>query len=237
MFSFCSQRAKQSLIMSFTQEIHANTTAAARIVGQLFALLGLTAGAALGRIPRELHRQVLRVLRPAESAVRRLILALARSIVVKPGAPRAGPSEHVRALGRKSRRCFSLFDPRNPLLPARAANKAPPRGQPRISFFGDDGVRTIALSRTPAQRDEFVASSPLVRRLEVLKAALNDLPSQARRMARAMVRRRSGHRLRLMGPLRPGRPPGFRRRAQHEVDHVLNRCDWLAREILAPDTS
>ena len=227
----------QSRVMFLTKEIHANTTAAARIVGGLFALLGLTAGAMLGRIPRELHRQVLRVLRPAESAVRRLIVALASAIVVKPGAPRPAPSEIVGKGERKARPSFRLFDPRNRLLPASAASKATPRHHPRISFFGDDGIRTIALTRTPAPRDELIEPSRLVRRLEALKAALDDLPRQARRLARALVRRRAFPHLRLRGPLRPGRPPGFRCRVQHEVDDVLHRCEWLAREILAPDTS
>jgi hypothetical protein len=223
--------------MSWAKEIQSNATDAARIVRGLFALLGFATGVTLGKIPREIHRQVLRVLRPAESAVRRLILALARGIAVKPRAPRPALSDITCKGERKPRPSFRLFDPRNRLLPARATPKAPPRGQPRISFFGDDGVRTIALTAAPAERETFIESIGIVRRLEALKAALDDLPRQARRMARVLVRRRSSPRLRLMGPLRPGRPPGFRRRPQHEIDHVLHRCHWLARELVAPDTS
>jgi hypothetical protein len=237
MFLFCSILTKQFPVMSWAKEIQSNATDAARIVGGLFALLGFAAGVALGKIPREIHRQVLRVLRPAESAVRRLILALARGLSVKPRAPRPAPSDIPGKGEGKPRPSFRLFDPRNPLLPAPAASKAPPRGQPRISFFGDDGVRTIALTAAPAERDALIESTGILRRLEALKAALDDLPHQARRMARALVRRRSSPRLRLLGPLRPGRPPGFRRQPQHEIDHVLHRCDWLARELVTPDTS
>ena len=51
------------------------------IVEALFAMLGLDGDDATERIARRLHRAVLRVLRPAESAVRRLIVAAARGVV------------------------------------------------------------------------------------------------------------------------------------------------------------
>jgi len=42
-------------------------------------------------------------------------------------------------------------------------------------------------------------------------------------------------------PLRPGLPPGFRKRQKHEVDEVLAECHRLAiraqRELRPPDTS
>ena len=38
-------------------------------------------------------------------------------------------------------------------------------------------------------------------------------------------------------PLRPGRPPGYRRKPIHEVDEVLIECDGLACEAMKPDTS
>ena len=40
-------------------------------------------------LPRHLHTAVLRLLRPAESAVRRLIIVAARSVVVSPPPPRS----------------------------------------------------------------------------------------------------------------------------------------------------
>ena len=50
-------------------------------------MLGLEGEAVVGRIPHPVHRAVLRVLRPAESAMRRLIVIAARGLVVKLAAP------------------------------------------------------------------------------------------------------------------------------------------------------
>jgi hypothetical protein len=38
-------------------------------------------------------------------------------------------------------------------------------------------------------------------------------------------------------PLRPGRPPGSRRRAVHLVDELLDECQWLAFRATMADTS
>ncbi len=40
----------------------------------------------------------------------------------------------------------------------------------------------------------------------------------------------------FLSPLRPGRPPGYRRKPIHEVDEVLIECDDLAWEAMKPDT-
>lgn len=208
-----------------------------RIVAGLFAMLGLTAGGVLGRIPRELHRDILRVLRPTESAVRRLIVVLARGLIVKVRAPRPAPAGVVRAGAGQQRLSFRLFDVRPFLRLAPRPIKAGSRSQPRITFFGDGEARSISLTREPVPKDDDVEAANLARRLMAVQAALDDLPRQAKRLARALARRQRSPRLKLRGPLRPGRPPGFRRRAIREVDHVLHRCDWLAREALVPDTS
>ena len=226
--------------MDLPQAIDIQKTAIARIAAGLFALLGLTAGAALGRISREIHRTVLHVLRPAESAVRRLIVVLARAIDVKAPSPQPAPAGIFRAGQGKPRIAFQLFDPRQRIfMPPR--RPAPGPG-PRIAFFGDGGVRRISLGCEPPppgedKADSHVDSANIVRRLEALKAALGDLPGQARRLARALARRGKSPRLKFKGPLRPGYAPGYRRRPLHEIDRVLHECDWLARELLPPDTS
>jgi hypothetical protein len=74
-------------------------------------------------------------------------------------------------------------------------------------------------------------------RLEALKLALEDLPRQARRLVRARARRAKVARLELQSVMRPGRPPGHRKRPIHDVDHVLAECHWLARDVEAHDTS
>ena len=229
--------------MPLPESIAENRTAIARIVAGLFALLGLTRGPAAARIPRELHRAILRVLRPAESAVRRLILIVSKSI--KPQALAASvlmPQGVIVRTGQSEPAvpCFQLFDPRQRWLrPHRAPNIARP--QPRISFFGDGEVRTISWGRPPpAKKDEadnLRPSAHLARRLQALKAALDDLPRQARRLARALARRQKLPRLMAKGVLRPGRAPGLPRRPVADIHHLLDNCDWLARQTLAPDTS
>ena len=78
--------------------IKRNSEALKGIIAALFAMLGLEGEAVVGRIPQPLHRAVLRVLRPAESAMRRLIIIAARGLVVKLAARsprvrcRRGPS-------------------------------------------------------------------------------------------------------------------------------------------------
>ncbi len=58
--------------MDWARAIERNSEALNGIVEVLFVLLGLVGDATVGRIPPTLRRAVLRVLRPAESAMRRL---------------------------------------------------------------------------------------------------------------------------------------------------------------------
>ena len=71
--------------------IELNREALNRIIAALFALLGLDGTDTLSRIPPKLHQTMLRVLRPAESAVRRLIIIAARGLVVKVAPSRPMP--------------------------------------------------------------------------------------------------------------------------------------------------
>jgi hypothetical protein len=82
-----------------------------------------------------------------------------------------------------------------------------------------------------------VNAARLSRRLQILKRALEDLPRQARRMARWRVRREAMKAPKFKSPLRPGPPPGRRKRHIHEVDEILANCHWLAWEAEKPDTS
>ena len=69
--------------MDWARAIERNSEALSGIIEALFVLLGLVGEATVSRIPPLLHSAVLRVLRPAESAMRRLIVIAARGIVVK----------------------------------------------------------------------------------------------------------------------------------------------------------
>ena len=227
--------------MNIPQAIDLNKTALARIVAGLFALLGAAGEAALARIPLELHRAVARVLRPAESAARRLIVTLARIANLKAPPPqsRPAPAGLARAAQGNFRLSFQLFDPRRRFFRPRDQAQRLPR--PRISFFGAGEAHRVSLGREkPPKHDKsdgLETSANLLRRLKALKEALDDLPRQARRLVRALARRQNVPRLKLKMPLRPGRAPGLRQKPRLDIDHVLHQCDWLARNALAPDTS
>ena len=220
--------------MDLSGMIDDDRKALARIVAGLFALIGLGNGHASQRIARAVHSAIVTVLRPAESAVRRLIYLVSLTIRAKPTLTRPMPSGIIRTGAANARPAFRLFDPRLRLV--RRAKTA--RATPRISFFGADAVRSNDLIRAnkDAPKDGEIEAANLLRRLEAIKYALDDLPRQARRLKRALQRRQKSPRLKLQGPLRPGFPPGHRARRRHEIDDVLRRCHFRAREAL-PDTS
>jgi hypothetical protein len=66
------------------------------VLAPLFVILGLDPRTGLdprrADLPRHLYRALLITLRPAESAVRRLIIIAARELVVKLGGSRAFPA-------------------------------------------------------------------------------------------------------------------------------------------------
>ncbi|MGB9143514.1 MAG: hypothetical protein WCB71_15115, partial [Aestuariivirga sp.] len=98
--------------MDWARAIERNSVALNRIVEALFAMLGLVSEATVGRIPLPLHRAVLRILWPAESAVRRLVVIAARGLVVKLVPSRPMPKGPIIGKGGNSRPSFKLFDQR-----------------------------------------------------------------------------------------------------------------------------
>ena len=138
---------------------------------------------------------------------------------------------------------FQLFDPRKRFAELRQHRRRPARIAPRIHIFGSD-PRVAALWPSPRPAavpapppDGLVNAARITRRLEALKLALEDLPRQARRLVRLRARREKVPSLKFKSPLRPGRPPGHRKKAIHEVDEILAECHWLAWDALKPDTS
>jgi len=230
--------------MDWDLAIKRNSEALKGIIEVLFALLGLDGTEAALRIPRSLHSAVLQVLRPAESAVRRLIVVAARGLVVKVAPSRPMPKGHRIGKGSgPSRPAFKLCDKRIffPELNNRRVKYA--KYPPRIHFFGPDSTvddlwpgrpRVTAPAPPP---DGLINAERISRRLQALKSALDDLPRQARRMARWRVRREAAKAPKFTSPLRPGPPPGHRKKPIHEIDEVLTECHWLAWEAMKPDTS
>ncbi len=164
-------------------------------------------------LPRHLHRTILRLLRPAESAARRLIIIAARdvavmlppphkpkpkpiSIFVRPGEMRTGivlpygvkPGDILPALAKPRK------PPRTLALPLRDTMRGLPRprrplttGVPRIWAPGC-GEPYRAPSRQPPLPGDPVDATRLAMRLQAIARALDDLPRQARRFARWRAR-------------------------------------------------
>jgi hypothetical protein len=222
--------------MDWDLAIKRNSKALKAIVEVLFALLGLDGADAASRIPRSLHSAVLAVLRPAESAVRRLIVIAARGLVVKLAPSRPMPTGSIIRKGGNSRPAFQLFDPRKNFN--RPRRRKITRLVPRIHVFPYDSLRPAAPPATALPPpDGLVNAERLGRRLQALKSALDDLPRQAKRLVRLQERRKASPWPKSTMPLRPGRPPGHRRKPTHEVDEILIECHGVAWEAMKPDTS
>jgi hypothetical protein len=216
--------------MDWARAIERNSEALVEIVETLFAMLGLASEATVARIPQPLHR-----------AVRRLIVIAARGLVVKVAPSRPMPKGRMIGKGSTPRPSFQLFDPRKRFKPVRVMKFT--RLVPRIHFFGPD-PRVAALFPAPRPvpdlpppPDGLVSAARLARRLQALKLALDDLPRQAKRLVRWQQRRKASPSHKFLSPLRPGHPPGYRRKPVHEVDEVLIECHGLACDALKPDTS
>ena len=168
-------------------------------------------------LPRHLHRAILRLLRPAESAVRRLVIVMARGLVVTLAPPRprkakpastflrkpGGTGIHIPASARVSGSPSPLWGGvrgggatartlalpmLDPLRPFRPRPKRPvANGIPRISLPGVTAPFPVAPRRPPAPDDPLDATR-LALRLQALGAALDDLPGQASRFARWRAR-------------------------------------------------
>jgi hypothetical protein len=204
-------------------------------------MVGLQAQGTVARLPRPLYRAALSVLRPAESAVRRLIVIAARGIVVRPHAPRPMPAGLALARVRGAGETFQLFDARKRFAAMRA-KRVLANGGPRI--FVLDASPLVPLFRRqltdgpePKRDDGTVGAERLSRRLWAVKMALENLPRQVKRLARWQARRDRMAGPKFRSPLRPGPPPGHRKNPKDEVDWVLRKCHALAREALHQDSS
>jgi hypothetical protein len=188
----------------------------------------------------------LRVLRPAESAARRLIFLAARGLAVKPVPMRTMPQRPMAGKGGPKRVAFQLFDPRKRFTqspPRREAFQALPRisvpdRDPRVAALWSEAPPAALPQPLPGDHG-LIDAAPLSIRLQALKAALEDVPRQALRLVRWRARRERAQakRFTFASPLRPGLPPGYRRSPTHDVDDILIYCHGLARDAMRHDTS
>ena len=240
--------------MDWVAAIEKNREALRRILSMLLAMAGLLDHADRAKtpfLPRRLHRAILRLLRPAEAAVRRLIIVAARDIVVAPAAQAASggtPGDSLLfSAGRRSglkadvggkkvncplRLSLPLFD----ALPRwRRRPTSRTSGVPRIWVPGYTTPFAI-VPRRPPLPDDPVPAARLGSRLALLGRVLDDLPRAARRFARWQAKvllalRAPTRKTFRVWPLRPGRPPGslpLRRKTGHEVHDILSVVHGLA---------
>jgi len=226
--------------MDWARAIEINQVALTRIVAALIAMVGLAAEGAMARLPQPLYRRALRVLRPAESAVRRLIVMAARGVAVKPHAVRPMPKGLALARAGGPRASFQLFDSRKRFGAARRSPGL--KTGPRVFVFGSSPIAPLFQPREPERAepkidDGMVGAERLGRRLKAIKMALENLPRQVKRLKRWQARRDSMRSPKFRSPLRPGLPPGYRKEPRHEVDAVLRECHGLASDALNENTS
>ena len=207
-------------------------------------------------LPRGVRKAILMVLRPAESAARRLIYLQARKLdlpdyVAPPKREKTARTESASGKKRGKRKPrFRLIDPRiflEELFPNRRKQPSKPAPKPsterqiQVRIAGFDGAPDFIIWSEPKavlSDDDMLDATRLLRRMAALQNALEDLPAQAHRMAREIAKRKAAKPgPGAVPPLRYGAPPGFRRHGTHEVDGVLRDCHWMATRPAAPDSS
>jgi hypothetical protein len=221
-----------------------NRLALKRIVAALIAVAGLDVdheapaeGPTRPTLPRHLWLAILRLLRPAEAAARRLIIAAARGITVTLPPPRKRKTKPVPAEQVLRRFGIAVTMPAAKIARAATAGKAATAARPRSYCLPLlDPLRVPGSNRGPRSRTVPAHAAPRImlpgiiepyrlpsppspgdpvsavrlnQRLAALAAALDDLPGQARRFARWKARR-DARLTRRVSPLRPGQPPGGR---------------------------
>ena len=221
--------------MDWARATERNRVALARIVAEIFALVGFVAGERLERLPRGLYLAAERLLRPTESALRRLIVIAARGLVLKPFISRPMPKGLVIRSGAKGRMSFRLFDARkrfdfieleNPLIVMVKTYSSNP--------FNPFERHNQRRRQEPADRDYTLN---LLLRLAAVKQALETLPQQASRMARWQAKRKTMENPKFVSPLRPGPPPGYRGKRQSEIDFILQETHGLACDAIRENSS
>ncbi len=205
--------------MSWTRCIEINREDLLPTVAQILAMLGDSEV-----LLRHMHLAILALLRPAESTLRRLIEIAAKDIVVKPRAKRSPPSGKIPKGSGGRKPVFVLMDPRREVGPPKQ-KKAPGFG-PNVRGFDDLDVSPP--SRVEITRDDPVSAAALRRRIEALVAAMNDIPGQAKRLARKQAGME-----RPLRVMRPGRPPGHVERGKRPIDLLLREVHELALMALA----
>ena len=221
--------------MDWTLAIKRNRVQLKDIVLGLFTLAKMRVNGSLFTLPRSTLAAIMLVLRPAESAVRRLIVIAAHGLMLQP-RPLAGEMPGIA--GRREDfpaiRAFKLFDPLKSFDPESIWD-VQPVWESGYGLTASTIVHDTSLDHQP------IDATQIGQRINALMRALDNLPAQARRLIRWQAKRDAAlkaHRPTRLSPIRPGLPPGWRERKIHEIDTVLRECHGLANDLLnAPNTS
>ncbi|MEH6489932.1 hypothetical protein [Hyphomonas oceanitis] len=163
-------------------------------------------------VARHVHNEVLRILRPAESMVRRMLLILALKEPISPlPPPNTVPSDNPgrttettvspAKAGAASQAQFTLTEPLTIRLPSDAMPVV--KFGPRIFVFGS-GMEWRPLPCEASLPP--LPTAPLLARLTRLDAVLADPDAHAARLARLIARLRGAReagRLTRLSPIRP----------------------------------
>jgi hypothetical protein len=227
--------------MDWDRVIERNCERLFTVVATLVSMVRSHGGGMAAFLPRDIYSAALILLRPAESAVRRLIIIAARGIVMKLKLSAARKFPAGLALSRDADRvlAFCLVDPLKRFAPEDFEwGKAKAQVLPRISV---PGLYDPVFPPQPVlDTSDMVASAALGRRVQALRFALDNLPREARRLARWKAKReleRQAEKPSRLSPFRPGFAPGYHRSRPQEVDDILSECHHFAREAWEWDTS
>jgi hypothetical protein len=220
--------------MDWPLAIEKNRERLLAVIVALIASLGLTQNRRLTTLPHYLYRRTLAILRPAEAALRRLIVMAAYDLQLR------------GFVCAKSRPALSFA----PLLAGRRCPNGADEGQrgtafrlikplksfdsdlPDFTNFGTSQDDRFSENGEPANRAP-VAATALGLRMLALQHALNNLPRQAKRLARWYAARDIAlqnnlpHRL---SPMRPGLPPAYLKRPKQDIGNILLDCHSLAND-------
>jgi hypothetical protein len=230
--------------MDWNRVIERNSERLFTVVATLVSMVRVHGGGIAAFLPRHVYSAALILLRPAESAVRRLIIIAARGLVLKLklGAARKFPKGIALHTSADRVPAFCLIDPLKRFAPEDFEwGKSKQQVLPRISVPGL--FDPVFPAQPVLDNDEMVESAALGRRVQALRFALDHLPQQARRLARWKARRKLERQAEMpkpgrMSPFRPGYAPGYHRHKPQEIDDILSECHHFAREAWdAPDTS
>lgn len=235
--SFINQHKESRRPMDFDAIIEINRIALLRVMAVMFDAVGIEEGGSVGVVKQRIRLLVLRMLGPAEAAVRRLIFLKARDLPTPEHVSRPAPDKTIpRGDGRSKRRAFPLFDKRKRQGGGRKERPSGPG--PRIFFLdGSDPDYTPEPEKAPVQPDDLVDANSMCQRLNAALDALRDLDKQAKRLKRAEARRKLSPRLAGQGVLRGHLPPCHRMKGRSPgeiaVDEILESLQYFARQWIA----